>query len=243
MRAKSAKELEAKWTSASWFGSSSKPAHQFHAPNLRLRRTLSWLDRAEAEYCRRDDVDADAAFIFYWIAFNAAYGQLGWPWSDQEKERDSFKKYLGKIIARDYEAFQGAISPELVNQIGTFLNNKYVYEPFWRHHNKEQGNQDWERRYKSRTKEATRALWNGDTTTVLRELFDRLYTLRNQLLHGGATWKSRVNRHQVDAGAEIMASLVPYFIEMMIDHPNDWGAPRYPVVQESGPQSGWTGIG
>lgn len=175
------------------------------------------------------------------VAFNAAYGQLGSPWSSSEKERDSFKKYLEKIVACDYEAIQGAIFPELASLIDTFVNNKYVYEPFWRYHNKEHECRDWERDYESSTKVAKHALWNGHTTIVLRELLDRLYTLRNQLLHGGATWKSSVNRNQVEAGARIMSSLVPHFIEVMIEHPDDWGAPRYPVVQESGPQSGWTG--
>ncbi len=37
---------------------------------LRPRRCTSWLERAEQEMGR---CDYDAAFIFYWIAFNAAY--------------------------------------------------------------------------------------------------------------------------------------------------------------------------
>ena len=241
MSAKSAKELEAQWTSAHWFRSSNELTHADQAPNLRLRRALSWLDRAEQEYRRRDDEDADAAFIFYWIAFNSAYGQLGSPWSDTEKESESFRRYLEKIIDCDYQAIKEAIFPELVRQIRTFVNNKYVYQPFWTHHNREQGHhQDWERGYRSNTEAVLQALSQG-RPTVLRELFYRLYTLRNQLLHGGATWKSSVNRHQIEAGAKIMSSLVPRFIEVMIEHPNDWGPPRYPVVQERGPQSGWTG--
>ena len=162
MLAKSAEELDGKWKSASWFSGSSKPDHLSHLPNLRLRRALSWLDRAEKEYCRGGDVDADAAFIFYWIAFNAAYGQLGSPWSNPEKERDSFKKYLEKIIACDYNAIEGAIFPELASHVDTFVNNKYVYEPFWRHHNREQGYQDWERGYKSSTK--ARSMRSGTDT-------------------------------------------------------------------------------
>ena len=45
-------------------------------------------------------------------------------------------------------------------------------------------------------------------------LFDRLYVLRNQLVHGGATWNSSVNRGQVKAGAEILAFLVPVFVDV-----------------------------
>ena len=56
--------LEAKWRS-------NPDSEQRQNPfNLRMRRATSWLARAEQE---RDD--PDAAFIFYWIAFNAAYAQ------------------------------------------------------------------------------------------------------------------------------------------------------------------------
>lgn len=36
--------------------------------------------------------------------------------------------------------------------------------------------------------------WRRKTPT---EVFMRLYTLRNQLIHGGATWNSAVNRAHV----------------------------------------------
>ena len=62
-------------------------------------------------------------------------------------------------------------------------------------------------------------------------LFDRLYVLRNQLVHGGATWNSSVNREQVKDGANILSFLVPIFVDLMMDNPQtDWGAPYYPVV-------------
>ena len=64
-------------------------------------------------------------------------------------------------------------------------------------------------------------------------LFDRLYVLRNQLVHGGATWNSSVNRDQVKDGARILAFIVPIFVDLMMDNPDrDWGAPYYTVVDE-----------
>ena len=60
---------------------------------------------------------------------------------------------------------------------------------------------------------------------------DRLYTLRNQLLHGGATWNSSVNSSQISQGAEIMGQLVPVVIHLMMnDHQRVWGDACYPVV-------------
>jgi hypothetical protein len=62
-------------------------------------------------------------------------------------------------------------------------------------------------------------------------LFDRLYMLRNQLIHGGATWNSSVNRDQLRDGCEILGCLVPIMVDLMMDNPQeDWGRPFYPVI-------------
>ena len=71
-----------------------------------------------------------------------------------------------------------------------------------------------------------------NTPVLLSMIFDRLYVLRNQLVHGGATWNGNVNREQVELGARLMTSLVPEFVNTMIRNPNaDWGNPHYPVVK------------
>jgi hypothetical protein len=71
----------------------------------------------------------------------------------------------------------------------------------------------------------------GHTDTVLSIVIDRLYVLRNQLVHGGATWNSSINRAQVKDGAQILLAIVPIVIELMLDHPaEDFGAILYPVV-------------
>jgi hypothetical protein len=63
-------------------------------------------------------------------------------------------------------------------------------------------------------------------------VFDRLYVLRNQLVHGGSTWNSSVNRDQVRDGAAVLGTLLPIFIDIMMDNPyRDWGRPFYPVVE------------
>ena len=115
--------------------------------------------------------------------------------------------------------------------IRLLLNNKFVFQPFWRHHNQPRRYANWENFFVRDQKMIGRALACQDTRVVLSILFDRLYVLRNQLFHGGATWNSSVNRRQVQDGANIMAFLVPRFIDLMMDHPEaGWGPPYYPVV-------------
>jgi hypothetical protein len=66
---------------------------------------------------------------------------------------------------------------------------------------------------------------------MLSVIFDRLYVLRNQLIHGGATWNSSANRDQVRDGAAVLGWLLPIFIDIMMDNPKQqWGMPHYPVI-------------
>ena len=55
--------------------------------------------------------------------------------------------------------------------------------------------------------------------------------LRNQLVHGGATWNGTINRQQVCGGAAVIGWLLPIFIDVIMANPgHDWGLPYYPVV-------------
>ena len=75
------------------------------------------------------------------------------------------------------------------------------------------------------------AVMGNQTEVVLSIVFDRLYVLRNQLVHGGATYGSKVNRQQVSDGEKILGILVPAIIDLMIKHPElDFGEILYPVV-------------
>ncbi len=64
---------------------------------LRARRCLSWLGRAEREMMADDHV---AAFIFYWIAFNAAYVD-GKSEAAAPSERASFGEYFDEVLLLD----------------------------------------------------------------------------------------------------------------------------------------------
>ena len=100
-----------------------------------------------------------------------------------------------------------------------------MFSPFWQHHNGIGGYEDWEERYRASERRFVRALQVRDTVGVLSLVFDRLYVLRNQIVQGGATWNSRVNRDQVRDGAAILAFLMPVFVDVIMDYPGeDWGA-------------------
>lgn len=239
MDAPSAAELKTKWQATSWYAVRD-PDHPSDGLNLRVRRALSWLERAED--ARRHD-DHDVAFILYWIAFNAVYGQAGSAayYDQPATERDIQRTYLRKISSVAPSLRTVLASQTMPDTIYALLNSKYVYEPFWKGHAGVPRYRDWLTQFKRlrytiwsavRRLRATTNTADAHIESVLCELFDRLYTLRNQLLHGGATWNSSVNREQVMTGTAAIATLLPCFIDVMIEHPDaDWGAPRYPVVK------------
>ena len=125
-----------------------------------------------------------------------------------------------------------AIWDRFSQEIRLLLDNKFVFAPFWRHQAREFGGAGWEISFDSAKKAANRALAEKNTAVVLSILFDRLYVLRNQVIHGGATWDSSANRNQVRDGAALLGCLLPVFIDLMMDHPDaEWAMPMYPVVE------------
>ena len=194
---------------------------------LRVHRCLSWLNRAE-----QAGEDDDAAFIFLWISFNAAYAEE-LPEFTHTGERSAFDGYFEKLINLDAEdRIYGAVWEKFSQSIRLFLDNQYIFQPFWKFQNQVEGYEDWERSFSQSKQRFNLALADHDTKIVLSMLFDRLYVLRNQLVHGGATWNSSVNRDQVRDGSRILSFLVPIFVDLMMDNPEvDWGLPYYPVVE------------
>ena len=64
---------------------------------------------------------------------------------------------------------------------------------------------------------------------MLSIVFARLYTLRNQLMHGHATWKGGLNLAQLREGTKIMRWLPLVFIDIMLENPeSNWGKVFYP---------------
>lgn len=197
---------------------------------LRVHRSLSWLRRAEEELD-----DGDVRFILLWIGFNAAYAgdvslALG---NETQRERDLFMRFFTTLVSFDRKhRIYNLVWERFSQEIRVLLENHYVFAPFWHHHNGLPGNADWRDKLEREHIAIGAALRRLDTATILSILFGRLYVLRNQLVHGGATWGSSANRAQVRDGTALLGCLLPLFIDLMMDNPaHDWPMPNYPVVE------------
>jgi len=199
----------------------------FHSNlSVRVHRALSWLKRAEQAG------DPDGQFIFLWIAFNAAYAT--------EIEEDyrtsesiSFRNFLQKLSELDQAKLLEELAwSEFPRSIRLLLDNRYVFQAFWDFHNGKLSEQEWQSQFERAKIAAQTALGKQDTATVIGIALSRIYTLRNQLIHGGATWGSSVNRDQIRDCVALMSKLVPAILTIMMDHPETlWGDACYPVVE------------
>lgn len=192
---------------------------------LRIHRALSWLQRSEQ--CDDDD----GRFVFLWIAFNAAYAnELG---DSKMAEGQQFSLFLKRLIDLDSKKqLHQIIWQQYTGAIRLLLDNPFVYQPFWNHQNRQPGFENWQEHFQQAKKASHKALTSNDTCALLGIVFSRLYTLRNQLVHGGATWNSKTNREQLRDANCILGDIVPVVIEILLDNTDaHWGEACYPVVK------------
>jgi hypothetical protein len=104
---------------------------------LRVHRALSWLGRAESEHD-----DDDIRFILLWVGFNSAYAfDVS---AELASERGVFRSFFETLVFLDGDRrIYNAVWQRFSQEIRLLLSNKYVYQPFWNHHNGVPGYDDW----------------------------------------------------------------------------------------------------
>lgn len=193
--------------------------------NLRIHRGLSWLKKSVEL-----DSDLDLKFMSLWISFNAIYAQdLAF-----NQDKQAFRQFLYLICQKDQEdKIYHVLWNKLSQPIRLLLENPYVYQGFWDYQNQKISQQSWKEDFEQERKTVHKALKEKASVDILLIVFNRLYTLRNQIIHGGATCNSSVNRWQLQNACNILAALLPSFIFVMLENAQslDLGKPFYPVVQ------------
>ena len=205
----------------------------------RLRRAKSWLQQAD-----KQESD-EAAFLFYWIAFNAAYGRVE---RQDENEKRLFAKFSRQIVFCDEEKIKTALN-SIYSEIRKLTQNRHTYEPFWRAIRGDKIKSRYEEtNWKTHLKKTNKKLqtnWSRDSKNdkghqqgiigVIREALIRIYTLRNQLIHGGTTFGSAsLGDEQLVIGRKIMEAILPPIIEIIEQDierqpdTNKWGTVAYP---------------
>jgi hypothetical protein len=193
--------------------------------NVRLYRAVSWLICASEQ-----SKQPDLAFISHWIAFNALYAADVDPVSPTA-ERERFRIFIRKLVSHDeHNRIYSILWEKFSGSLRVLIENKYLFKTFWDH---QRGlTSGWEQSFQRANEAAMHHLNDRRVSEFLEIVLDRLYILRNQLIHGGSTFRSSVNRESVKTGNRVLELLVPVFVDIMMKNPGeDWGEIHFPVVK------------
>jgi hypothetical protein len=175
------------------------------AIDIRLQRARSWLRKASGAASHHD---IDAQFIFLWIAFNALYGTPRYHDKDNPRssEINDFKRFLGEVEKMSCGAIGKSLKP-LAAEIESVMRSPFLDIESWKRWDKE-GVRDRQKRVSS----ARNVYADG---LHLDQLFLRIYTLRNQLLHGAATDGGQRNRESLKYALPILLTMVRVVIDLV----------------------------
>ena len=199
---------------------------------LRLRRAFSWWEASE----KTDSLDEK--FIFLWIMFNAIYSidnkeeinsKSSKFFSIKSKEMRQFEDFLDKVKKLDTNCILSSmLLKNFTNMMRVFIHNKWVFNHYWEFKNDKISEKEWKREFFKQNKKAATALVEGRTSLFMGILFSRLYVLRNQIMHGAATYEGSFNRDQVRDGSHILSELIPIIVYIILENKDvNWGNPYF----------------
>ena len=202
----------------------------------RIKRMDTWIRLAEEA---PGEDKAHLRFLFYWIAYEAAYQTH----ETGEAGKTSRRQELHCKLARhDRGKLQGILHAQSDN-IVHLLELRQADPSFWKRWNEDadvETPKAWETTFgrrvgsaKKRLNEAVRSGVKKAISATLNNLFRNLSVVRNQIVHGASAGHDSHGRTQVILGAKLLKAFIPCFrdsIESNIQE--DWGAPPYPRVGE-----------
>jgi len=190
---------------------------------IRIHRAISWLKSAE-----KQDGNLDMKFISLWIALNTCYA-VDLNGISSKPERAKLRDFTSSLVLYDRSRLYNLFWEKFSGPVRMLIENRFVYEKFWEFNRGEI--QDYLTPFNKSITIAHNCLSKENIEGLLEIVLERLYTLRNSIVHGGATYNSKLNRTQLRDASNIMQLLVPIIIDIMMENSNhDWGEIAYPVV-------------
>ena len=192
----------------------------------RLQRAIGWFCHSQ-----KDNRTPQEKFIFLWIAFNALYGIGGTTFGSGSKSmRDFLRKILkvdgGEKLSRNlhWHPFR--------RDIRNLFSLRQAYKEFWDAIYAPKIGDAWKGGFEAEIVDLKKALLSDGKFTgrLLCLLFNRLYVVRNQLLHGAMSENTLWGSRQVSCGVTLLETLVPQMIDIILDGREDWGKIPYPQV-------------
>lgn len=194
---------------------------------IRLRRAWSWMTRTE-QLAEGELACDDARLIYAWIALNSLYGR----WDPQQREPmpdwRTLKEFTSLLLRIDND---GLLEERLCTHkklVTALIGDEYLSQHFW-----EDPGERTARQAQNVSKRLGGMYIEKRFGTILDETLKRVYLARCQLVHGAATFNSRLNRTALRRCATFMELLLPTISIILIDHAPDsgWGQMCYPPME------------
>ena len=214
----------------------------------RIARMSTWISHAEAEAISGEE-EAHIRFLFYWIAYEAAYqmNETGESEGGHGKERRDLHR---RLASHDRGSLQNILRTQKDDVVG-ILKLRQAHPSFWKRWSGDAGVgtvEEWESAFRERVGSAMKRLdeaVRGDLAfhsgvkekiaKSLDDVFRNLNVVRNQIVHGASAGRKSRGRTQVLLGARLLSALVPCFRDSIsFKSHEDWGEPPFPRVG-SGP--------
>lgn len=190
---------------------------------IRIHRAISWVKSAE-----KQDGNLDMKFLSLWIALNACYG-VDFNGISSKPERAKLRDFTSSLVLYDRSRLYNLFWEKFSGPVRVLIENKFIYEKFWEFNRGEID--DYLTPFNKSITTAHNCLSKENIEGLLEIVLERLYTLRNSIVHGGATYNSKLNRTQLRDASNIMQLLVPIIIDIMMENSeHNWGDIAYPVV-------------
>ncbi|MCC7334621.1 MAG: hypothetical protein IT422_05975 [Pirellulaceae bacterium] len=198
-----------------------------HPLPIRLHRAFSWLAAVET---LADSEQLDQRLIFRWIALNSLYGRWDGKIDEPTRDAESLRRFLSTIIRLDHDGLLAASLQTHKPLAMSILEDEYVNDYFWR-----MVREDRQFRPGRTRRLAEEWYREANWTKLLDELLDRVYLVRCQLIHGAATYDSKMNRETVRRCGLMLRIVMQSILIVMIDQglTTDWGELCYPPISQS----------
>lgn len=197
---------------------------------VRLHRCWSWLQRIE-------DLDKaglgadDPRLIYAWIAMNSLYGR----WDDRAREpvsdRHALDTFCRRLLERDRDRRIAGLLTAQRELVKAIAGDEYLSRYFWQDPGEGEA-----RRAQNHARHLGSWYVEGRFGAVLDLVLQRVYMARCQLVHGAATYDSRLNRQAVHQSAGFLCLFLQAASLVIIDHvwAEDWSGLCYPPIDPDG---------
>lgn len=191
---------------------------------IRVHRSLSWSMRAGAF----GEEHPEAEVLFHWIAFNSLYGEWDAINARPGVDASARNRFLRRVVG----AGCGLCATFLYRHkplIKKLLGSPFLVATFWRDPEapkaREQAVRD--------LYQLDGLLQRGPHSKLYELVFERVYVLRGQLVHGASSGGSKLNRGTLTNCREWLRGAVPLLQHVVIEElaDDEWPALCYPPVE------------